>query len=575
MNIVDQVKKNIEDFNTPIYIAGHSPDEKDREKDTTGYKYLQRKMLRAIDFVYASKFTNKSKKNRVYINKSKFRVLVAEKFIDMNVSHFNFIPDSGEDVNLVFYFYRRFMKFAREHYFGKLLNKVRKDYVKYGTAVIKRVGEKIERTKLHSIMISQDAESMQDAIDSGGYVIETHRLPGWRIKYFKDWVIEDEKKLNLFSKYTVYEQHAMYRESDILEDGDEDEVTLGVAFVCEDLGGVLFKEKEEKLPYSEVHWDKEDGRWLGVSIIEDNLDNQKAGNMIENYRLRHLMWASKKIFQRLGDSAYKDMALEMKDGQLIEFDDKGGLASQLNVSNQHTAEFTAATNSWDDNSNKKAFTFETATGESLKSGTPFRSAVLMSNTVVQHFDLKRQDFGLFWKEAVMEQVIPIFEKDSLEETLALGANESGIDFIKEAIQKANYNSRILDFIASGQDFDSEQVKKEIDEQMIKSPYYYTEFKKLVQNPKYHLELDLTRESRDTDTEMDSLQNVYQRIIEKDPADPRAENLLNYMFALVGKGNNIQTIAGKGNEPQAAQQGKGGGALDELAALTQQGNAQVI
>jgi hypothetical protein len=216
-------------------------------------------------------------------------------------------------------------------------------------------------------------------------------------------------------------------------------------------GSVLFIEEiaEGKRPYEEVHWEKQDGRWLGIGEVENQLENQIARNFAENMRRRGMLWATKKLFQSRSDEVQRNLIKEVKDGQVLKIDPNGEI-SQIDMTTHSLGEIENAIKDIEQNSNQKSFTFEVATGESLPSGTPFRLGVVLANSVNSHFGLKRENISLFMVRAIENQVYPEFKKKSnIKKNVTLFEGEEGVEKIKKALINNTVNVNVRNQILKG------------------------------------------------------------------------------------------------------------------------------
>ena len=121
----------------------------------------------------------------------------------------------------------------------------------------------------------------------------------------------------------------------MLVDKTGEDKILGVAYVMPessersdkaDDGYVLFKEEVDEVPFEEAHWDKQDGRWLGIGEVEKQFENQVAVNMTENLRRKHLIWGAKKVWQTQGTAVVRNLVKQVADGQVLEVGANGAIS---------------------------------------------------------------------------------------------------------------------------------------------------------------------------------------------------------------------------------------------------------
>jgi len=210
---------------------------------------------------------------KVFLNIGKFRADVAAKQTDLDVKDFVFVPEKDNSVWGAYFLGRKFKAWAKENYFGKLINELNTDYSRYGSAVVKVVGDELERVPIRYLRNQQDCLNLQ----SSRYVIEEHRNMTLDMMGNMHWDLSDIQ-LDFDETITVYERYGRVpldwykKQKDLeIEEGDEyksvDTMSiLTLEGASSDDGSVLFLEKiaDGDRPYREVHWARQDGRWLGI-----------------------------------------------------------------------------------------------------------------------------------------------------------------------------------------------------------------------------------------------------------------------------------------------------------------------
>lgn len=560
-NIFAKLKDSIQQFDTEkITIAGKSQDFS-LGKKTAGYQFSQRDTLDLIDLYYNSKFEkglyDSEGQRKAFLNISKFRADVAAKQTDIDVKDYVFIPEEGsENMWKAFLMQRKFAVWARENYYGELINSLNKDYSKYGTAVLKSVGKEVKRVPIRTLRNSQDAESLQDAVECGGYVIEEHEMTRFEMNEYKDW---DVTPFKYDEKYKIFELYTQVPLGFIKEvndqgstDADWEQWVMAVAVLCPEKkdssydtkGHILFIEKISKVPYEEVHWDKQDGRWLGLGEVENQFENQIARNFTANLRRRALLWGSKKIFQSPDEMVGKNLVKDVKDGEILQIT-QGGQITQVGMESRNLAEFGADEEIWEKNSDQKAFTYEVVTGETMPSGTPFRLGVILSNSAAQHFALKREQFGLFLERSFFNQIIPIFKKQTKEHTLTVAANSVGAEVLKEAMIEYHANKRVVNGFLNRKPLSYKTAEQLVRTELEKKPNLFVNIDDgFYDDAKFYLSLQITGESANVQQEIESLTTLLQLRLQNPQGfeDPENRKLANLIMSKTGK--NSDAILGK-------------------------------
>lgn len=566
-SIFTQTKKELDEFfQQKVHIAGIERGESVRflKNKTRSYEFSQWETVNDIEMYYNSKFKSglldSEGYRKIFLNICKFRSDVASKQVDLDTKDFNFVPEDANSVWGAFFANKMFRTWAKENYFGELLNQVVIDYPKYGTAVIKKVGKELERVPLMTLRVQQDAKDLKTA----RYVIIEHEemslddmneMKGWDTKGLEMKFGETDTVFERYGKVPL--SFLKEKRGETPKDGDDmiGVDTLSITVLREtkgdkSVGGhVLFLDEIKERPLEEVHWSKIDGRWLGVGEIENQFENQITRNMVENLRRRNLMWSAKKIFQSPSTEVAKNLVRDVRDGEIISIMPNGHI-TQVNMATQAQGDFAAFTKEWEDNSNQKSFTFEVATGESLPSGTPFRLGVVLSNAVNSHFGLKQENLGLFWKRVVTDQLFPEFKKQNNKETIVrFASGEDGINLLKKGLIEVHTNKEILETMLKGTFPQAELIRQEITNQIEQRKDIFTKLPdKFWDDIKLGVELVITGESMDVNKKIETMTNVFNSLLQQQ--DPRAGKVLERTLALTGE--NMENIAGPAEE-QAAQQ----------------------
>jgi hypothetical protein len=542
-NLYGKVIEEIAEFEKPIDIVPKS-------KSAKGYKFSQIETVNLIDLYSASQFESgefdSEGMKKLFLNVGNFRCEVASKQVDLDVKNFVFTPEDDNEMaaNLM---QKDFRLWAKDTYFGELINEVIDALPKYGTVVLKKVKDKLEFTPLQVLRNDQKAKSL----DKSPYVIEIHEdMTVEDMRSFKDW---DLSKLNMEfgDTYTVFERYGYVpldyynREKGLpVNEEDKKKTIYVVAFICassnkDNSGHTLFMEKA-KLPYQEVHWERVYGRWLGRGEMEKQFENQVARNMIANLRRRALMWSSRKVFQANSELVAQNLIRDVKDGEVLVVG-MNNQVTQIDTSTRTLAEFQSAENVWEENSNQKSFTFEVATGEALPSGTPFRLGVVLSNSVNSYFGLKREKIGLFFKRVVIEQLLPEFKrKMSYEHLLSLSKGEEFYNKLLKIKIDYEFNRIAKKKILKGEMVNSAQLREFVTRAIDGfNTQYVNIVKGFYDNVNAKVNLTITGENTDIQKKLETYTNIYNSLSQK--GDPRAENVLRKIVGITG--DNFDDIVG--------------------------------
>ena len=384
-NIYQQTKKELQDFLTKkIHVAGTQNNENARylSRDSVNYEFSQWEMVNMIDLVYNSKFksgeVDSEGQRKLFLNISKFRADVAAKQTDLDVKDFLFVPDKGKGEWPAFFANIEFEQWAKDNYFGELLNECVESFPRYGTVVLKKIKDKLEFVPLQTLRCQQDAESL----DTSGFITIEHPnmtkgemsdMPGWDVSGLD---MEWEDTTTVYERYGFVPLSAIKKHrGEVCEPDDHDRAvdTLTIMTLKFDNkkktvdGNVIFMEEITKRPFQEVHWARQHGRWMGIGEIENQLENQIGANMSFNLFRRQLLWSSKKVFQSADDTIAKNLVRDVKDGDVLQIAPNGNI-TQVDMADKSGADFNAFQEILNKNSDQKSFTYEASSTESVTSG---------------------------------------------------------------------------------------------------------------------------------------------------------------------------------------------------------------
>lgn len=558
-DIFGQIASELKEFSQDkVHIAGTNSgdDAKYLSRKTAGYDFSQWETLNTIELYYNSKFESglldSEGQRKVFLNICQFRADVASKQVDLDVKDFVFVPELGASEWPAFFLNKKFRLWAKDNGFGQLINDCVTDFPKYGSVVVKRVGNTFERVPLMTLRNPHDAKDLKTA----RFVIEEHKdMTMDEIKAMKAW---DTKNLGLKygDKATVYERYgtvplAFYKQynGEKVTQADYEESIDCLCIATLDgkkeptknyTGNILFLEKVTERPYEEAHWKRQDGRWLGIGEVENQFENQIMRNMTANMRRRGLLWSAKKIFQSRNSDVAKNLVRDVKDGDVMNIGANGEI-TQVNMNTQNLAEFQSTEDVWEKNSDQKSFTFEVATGEALPSGTPFRLGVVLSNAVNSHFALKRENLGLFFDRLIMNQLFKVFQKENKKEhNMVIFQDDEGVELLKQELGKVQTALIAREQLLKGILPDLELIKAQVEEQLnqrrildMKLPEGFYE------DIKVAVTLVTTGENVNIEKRVETLTNLYTSMVQK--GDPAAETVLKKILALTGE--NYDFLAG--------------------------------
>lgn len=547
-----QIENELADFhNTKVRLAAIQDQNQTvryGKAEPQGYFFNQEQTLSVIDLYYNSKFTrgpiDKNGQRKIFLNIGKFRCEVSSKQIDLDTKDGKFVPTDYADPWASIFMQKDFKEWAKDSYFGELLNECVQNFPKYGTIVLKKVNKDVTNVPLQNLKNEQTADSLATA----KYVIEEHpKMTPWEIDEMPNWNTEG-LTLKFDQTMDVYERYGFVPLKWLKEinrqtpsEGDEliyvDSLVItgkNPAASAQNPWHTFYASKITERPYREAHWSKQHGRWLGIGVMEDLIENQEAKNIIVNLIRRRFHWSAKVVGMTQSESVTaKNLVKDVKDGEILEVGTNGDI-KLLDFASRNGPEFQQFLNEFETNSDQKAFTYEVATGESLPSGTPFRLGVVLSSATNTFFDGKRERLGLLLSRAVNDFLVPQFLKDMQNEdkVLRMFSSEAGFEVVQEAVMDLVKEEATKISLLSGKKVDPAVLAQAV------SPFEGAKVLLFNRSADYYKNLpssftfEFTDESEDVQSTMETLKSLYQVMIQA--GDPRAEKVLERIAALSGE-----------------------------------------
>lgn len=546
-NIFAQLKEELDDFLTKkIKIGGG-----DKNAKRKPYEFSQNDTVEVIDYYTNSKFElgdrDSDGQQKFFINEVSFRKDVAVKNIDKDVKNYSFIPEEDQAEYGAIFLRKMFRKWTKKsdkegNVYGEIMNEMVESFCKYGSVVVKKVGKNVELVPLQKLRNDPRAKSLKTA----RYVILEHSgLNQEELSLYPDWDIS-QLDLKWNSEVDVYERYGFvpldwYKEykKEKIEKGDDTKSIKVVAMLAPDAdaktpdGKVLFCEEADSVELLEAHYERQYGRWLGIGEVEKQFENQKIRNMVFNLRKKNLAWSAKQIYQTQDDILVNSLVREVKDGDVLKISTPNGIM-RVDTTDRASGDFNSIDTMVTENANQRSFSFEVATGEQLKSNTPFRLGALQSAETDKYFSNKTDRLSFLFIKVITEFLIPQFEKSiDDEETVAVFANDEEFDKLRARKTKVLQTRQFVRDVINEIEPDVEQSSQQINEELSgKDMDTYTFTREDIKNLKYTVVIEVNGESIDLPQKMETLVNLYTALSQAQ--DPRAELVLKKLLSIAGE-----------------------------------------
>lgn len=467
-------------------IEQHERDFTDKNIEIVeGYSFNQLKRVKDNQRLYAGKFLSGNEDEfgyKYFPNMGKPRVKNAAKNLDLDTKDINIQATSPDNDYKAWIMRRDVNRWMRERNLGVVFNDMAIQTPKYGTFVLKKVGGKeiVRKVNLKNLKNDQTCEKLEYS----GWVIEDHyytiaelkaevELRGWdkeaidravtsyrinKKENYDDNMDTNEAQGN--AQYIhVKEFYGDVPESCYKPDGDANTYKLYNFIVispekgkgevstddAEKEGLILYKKEIKSIAdvYKEVHFDKEEGRWLGVGIIEDLEDSQIMKNEQINQMMMAIKLANLILFQTNDETVARNILTDLVNGDIIKVKSE---LKRVQTENSGLNTDTLLSKEIQTIADSLSNSFEVTTGESLPSGTPFSLGMLIDKNANKLFDFILENMGMFIQDVFESWIIPELEKDLSVKHLLSITDESEMKWIMERVKKTHTWEAVAKYI---------------------------------------------------------------------------------------------------------------------------------
>lgn len=522
-----------------------------------GLSYNQFETLKKIEFYWNSRYLNGQKdelgKTKPFYNISKLATNVATRATDLDIKDVRITSDNPDDRVRSMILNHELKNWFKEANFSYTLNTFGKTRAKYGGALVKKT---VTDGKLNIEVVDwKNVITGQTSVENET-IIEVHYMSPSELSKKRgiwenvDEAIEFAKKRNNKNdtnddKITVYEVHGEFPQSlnPDIENGDENTYERMVYFIAgenETEQVVLWYEQEKESPYRFLAWDNVPGRALGIGVVEDGFEAQMWTNdavMAE----KNVMDLAGKVFIKTNSEQIGNNALtDLENGAVIKLED-GADANVMNLTPNSLPQFQNTIERWRAQYERATNTFDAVTGETLPSNTALGSVAIQSAQASSFFDYRREEAGIFWKNVLMDWVIPhLIKKINKKHILASDFSADEIKLIDTAFSINEANTRLKEAVLSGKIVTQEEYDQAIEafrtfiaedgkRRYLDVPEdYFKGYEKKVS-------IDITGESRNKQAQLQSLSTILSQVASNPGIlqDPNLNKIFNEILELSG------------------------------------------
>jgi hypothetical protein len=342
----------------------------------------------------------------------------------------------------------KFYRWLQDNQFAVTLNELAEGISIYGSTVWKKYddgeGTEIEEVKLENLFFDQAAECIDDTD-----VIECHELSENQLRE-KNEVWENIslvlEKCDKDEKIKVWEfwGHIPVSEGSI---ETEYKHIIGYGYGKDYIE--LFNEDAdpEDQPYFDFHLGRYKGRWMRVGVVERLFKLQERLNQLVNQNAQTSEIASLLLLRSADPNMAGNVLTQIESGQIIPSSD----LQQVAIQNPGIVNFMNELQMIERQADKVCMTPEVITGESLPSGTPFRSMATLGNAAKSAFKPYRENIGEKIGYLLKEHIFPEVVKEwKLEDLFDIGSDENDVKIYDELLKKREKRDFFIQNLLNGE-----------------------------------------------------------------------------------------------------------------------------
>lgn len=502
--------------------------------------------LKKIDRYYLSKFMSSEYDNdgfkKIFYNKNKRPLKASQKAVDVDTKDIKIKAVDGQSYYPAWFMNKELKQFMKDEGFDKLLNQITERYPKYGEVIVKNVNG-----VPYCIHLKNLKWDPANHVENSSFIHEFHSYSlseflveaedkGWEnIDKIRDLLSHEENK-NVY----LVERTGWFKESELKENGSNTKIVFGMALLTDtdnnenklpDL--VLTKKELKENPYRSLSWEEQDGRGLGIGVIEELFEFQEFYNDVNNKERKSLEWNSKKLFRSDDPNISKNLFLAKKNGDVIETKD----LQEIPMAERNLGQYINLYQRIDGDANGTTFTHEINTGQAMKAGTPFRMGALLSGAVDSYFEFKREKLGIFLQGIILDFVLPSFKKKKRKShILNFDSNSEDIRKIDDLVKNEMLRKSVEKFEKKNGKLPSlieyANQKTRIEELLARKQNRFIEIPEgMYDKANILVDIVITGEQENTEADIASLTNLYQILVQKQ--DPRADDVLDKALMVSG------------------------------------------
>ncbi len=418
----------------------------------SGLHHDPRKIINTTHFYNNSKYINGDEdelgREKPFRNILNFRATVAIRATDFDTKDIQVISEDTSDVVRSMLISHEVKKILKAGGYAKSFNDTGRTRVKFGGVLNKEV---IVDGKLEMQIVDWRNVEFDPVNILENPIVEKHLLNRRKIAE-KIGVWDDvDELLELVEDEGEVEVLEVTGQFPTEEDGNKYSEQLFILYIDGDKSMILHHETLKKSPYDYVDYEEMDGRSLGRGIFEEGEEAQVWTNDAVMMERDAMLIGGKVGFKTNDDGLENNAITDLDNGFILHLKD-GKDFTQVNTLTNALPEFSRLLEQWDSQIERATSTYEAVTGETMPSGTPFRSVAIQNQEGNSTFKYRLEEFGTYIEGWINERIIPFAIKNiQREHYLTDEFSPEELKIIDKAFRNNIVNKDIIQRIVNDED----------------------------------------------------------------------------------------------------------------------------
>lgn len=525
------MSKIIQQLNSEINSVKHQTIETTPGTQFDHFDTIQRaQSYLQSEFVDKSLFHNREK---IFFNITTPRKDTVVRFLDVDTKDIRIQEMNPQSFIASMLLQSEFDTWATENLLGEKLNQLVDELVSYGSIALEKTKEGAEIVDLRRLFIDPTVETILESrfITTKHYFTEFElrehaKKNNWDIKAVERLI--DSKKATEQSEappsaeddnystneivsnylFEVYRRFGYVDPEDLDMKGDDQ---IKAVFIIaepsftgengEQLGEVLYKKKwTDDFPFTDFHFLKIKGRWLGLGVPEMLFPAQERINELKNQQRISMEISSMHVFQTEDNQSFNNVLTDLPNGALLKY--KRSPITPIATEERNLGAFNSEAQAWTILADRVTFANDLISGGQIPASTPATNAVLANNNAVSVHLFKRENFVLKLRRFIKDFVLPQIVKDlSYDRIVRYIGSPEQMARLDDEITKITLNKRVKELALSGEVITSpilDQVEKEVRLELKKqgNKRYVEAFKQYYEDKEFDITINIDNEQKD-------------------------------------------------------------------------------